>query len=35
MNTNNQWETELEILKSIIAKTTLVETTKWGGCVYV
>jgi uncharacterized protein YdeI (YjbR/CyaY-like superfamily) len=35
MNTNNQWETELELLKSIIAKTTLVETNKWGGCVFV
>jgi uncharacterized protein YdeI (YjbR/CyaY-like superfamily) len=32
---NNQWETELELLKTIIAKTELVETNKWGGCVYV
>ncbi|MDR6843603.1 DUF1801 domain-containing protein [Flavobacterium granuli] len=32
---NDQWETELEILKTIIAKTELVETNKWGGCVYV
>jgi uncharacterized protein YdeI (YjbR/CyaY-like superfamily) len=35
MDKINHWEAELEILKSIIAKTTLVETTKWGGCVYV
>jgi uncharacterized protein YdeI (YjbR/CyaY-like superfamily) len=35
MNTNDQWETELELLKTIISKTELVETTKWGGCVYV
>jgi uncharacterized protein YdeI (YjbR/CyaY-like superfamily) len=35
MDKINHWEDELEILKSIIAKTTLVETTKWGGCVYV
>jgi len=32
---NDQWETELELLKTIIAKTELVETNKWGGCVYV
>lgn len=31
---NNQWTTELEILKSIIVKTQLVETTKWGGIIY-
>lgn len=30
----NQWEEELEIIKSIIAKTDLVETTKWGGSIY-
>lgn len=30
----NSWSEELEFLKSIIAKTELVETTKWGGCVY-
>jgi uncharacterized protein YdeI (YjbR/CyaY-like superfamily) len=35
MNKISHWEAELEILKSIIAKTELVETTKWGGCVYV
>ena len=35
MTNNNHWETELEILKSIISKTELVETNKWGGCVYV
>ncbi|MFV5695666.1 YdeI/OmpD-associated family protein [Flavobacterium sp. LB3P122] len=32
---NNSWSEELELLKSIIAKTELIETTKWGGCVYV
>ncbi|MFE3869396.1 YdeI family protein [Flavobacterium sp. LS2P90] len=31
----NSWTEELEYLKSIIAKTELIETTKWGGCVYV
>lgn len=30
----NQWEEELELLKTIIAKTPLVETTKWGGTFY-
>lgn len=30
----NHWENELEILKSILAKTELVETTKWGGPIY-
>ncbi|WP_298138334.1 DUF1801 domain-containing protein [Flavobacterium sp.] len=33
-NSNDLWEDELEILKSIINKTELVETTKWGGIVY-
>lgn len=33
-NSNDLWEEELEILKSIINKTELVETTKWGGIVY-
>lgn len=33
-NKINNWETELEILKSIIDKTELVETTKWGGIVF-
>lgn len=32
---NNNWTEELELLKSIIVKTELVETTKWGGIVYV
>ncbi|MBG6187279.1 YdeI/OmpD-associated family protein [Flavobacterium sp. CAN_S2] len=32
---NNSWSEELEFLKSIIIKTGLVETTKWGGIVYV
>jgi uncharacterized protein YdeI (YjbR/CyaY-like superfamily) len=31
----NNWSEELDFLKSIIAKTELTETTKWGGCVYV
>ena len=31
----NSWSEELEFLKSIIAKTELIETSKWGGCVYV
>ena len=30
----DKWDTEIDILKSIIAKTPLVETTKWGGTVY-
>lgn len=33
-NKVNQWEEELEIIKSILAKTDLVETTKWGGSIY-
>lgn len=32
---NNSWPEELEFLKSIIVETELVETTKWGGIVYV
>ena len=32
---NNSWLKELAFLKSIIVKTELVETTKWGGIVYV
>lgn len=32
---NNSWSEELELLKSIIIKTELVETTKWDGIVYV
>jgi len=31
----NQWEEELLFLKSIIDKTDLVETIKWGGPIYV
>jgi len=31
----NKWEEELLFLKSIIDKTELVETVKWGGPVYV
>lgn len=31
---NDLWEKEIELLQSIIAKTPLVETTKWGGIVY-
>ena len=30
----NQWNDELEILKSIISKTELIETIKWGTPVY-
>jgi len=30
----NQWQDELEIIKAILAKTELVETTKWGGSIY-
>jgi uncharacterized protein YdeI (YjbR/CyaY-like superfamily) len=33
-NKTNQWENELEQLHAIIRKTSLVETTKWGGPVY-
>lgn len=33
-NRNDVWENELEILKSIINTTQLVETTKWGGITY-
>jgi uncharacterized protein YdeI (YjbR/CyaY-like superfamily) len=32
---NNNWSEELEFLKSIIAQTELIETIKWGGCIYV
>ncbi|WP_333695530.1 YdeI/OmpD-associated family protein [Flavobacterium sp.] len=31
---NEKWQDELEILKSILLKTELEETTKWGGIVY-
>ena len=30
----NQWEEELELLKDIISKTPLIETSKWGGIIY-
>src|SRR5882672_6330040 len=30
----NQWPEELDFLKSLIAKTELVETTKWGGPIF-
>lgn len=32
---SNKWEEELLLLKSIIDKTELIETTKWGGSVFV
>lgn len=32
---SSKWEEELLLLKSIIDKTELTETTKWGGPVYV
>ena len=31
----NNWSGELLLLKSIIGKTKLTETTKWGGSIYV
>lgn len=33
-NKTNQWEEELNYIVSILAKTELVEMTKWGGAVY-
>lgn len=33
-NRNQKWIEEIELLKSIIVKTDLTETTKWGGIVY-
>lgn len=30
----NDWAEELDLLQSIIAKTELIETTKWGGLTY-
>lgn len=33
-NKTNQWNEELDLLHSIVRKTNLVETTKWGGPVY-
>jgi uncharacterized protein YdeI (YjbR/CyaY-like superfamily) len=35
LNKTVQWSEELETLKSIVAQTELVETNKWGCCVYV
>lgn len=34
MDKINKWEEELHLLHSIIAKTELIETIKWGGPVY-
>ena len=33
-HSNELWEKEMDFLQSIISKTSLVETTKWGGIVY-
>ena len=33
-NKTNQWDNEIEQLHAIIRKTSLIETTKWGGPVY-
>jgi uncharacterized protein YdeI (YjbR/CyaY-like superfamily) len=33
-NKTNQWDEEIEMLHTIVRKTPLVETTKWGGPVY-
>lgn len=33
-HSNELWEKEIELLQSIISKTPLLETTKWGGIVY-
>ena len=33
-NKTNQWAEEIELLHNIIKKTSLIETTKWGGPVY-
>lgn len=33
-NSNQKWLEEIELLKSIIEKTELVEKVKWGGIVY-
>jgi uncharacterized protein YdeI (YjbR/CyaY-like superfamily) len=35
MDKINQWKEELDLLKSIIAETPLIETTKWVCPVYV
>ena len=34
-NKNHLWESEIETLKQIVAKTELTEAVKWGGIVYV
>jgi len=34
MDKNNNWQNELELLRSIIIKTELIKTKKWGGEVY-
>jgi len=33
-NKENSWAEEIELLNSIVAKTELIETTKWGGTVF-
>lgn len=33
-HSNELWEVELELLRSIINKTQLIVTNKWGGEVY-
>lgn len=33
-NKNHLWEKEIEVLKSIVIKTPLIEAQKWGGIVY-
>ncbi len=35
MERKEYWQEEVEMLKAIIAKTELVETTKWGASVYI
>jgi len=34
-HSNELWEKEIDFLQSILSKTALVETTKWGGIVYI
>lgn len=34
MDANNKWDEELALLKSVIDRTGLTETTKWGASVY-
>ena len=33
-NKTNQWDVEIDMLNTIVRKTSLVETTKWGWPVY-